>query len=174
MAEINDVNTITAAFLAAAIRALDLTDEGPPGRVYVSPGEPALDCCGQLTVWTQSITEIGFAAGEGALANANRLKRGGMPQLLIYVQATRCQIGLNRLSESELPDPADLQATAMIVDQDGWALRCHMAWELRHGELAEICRGVEMLGGQKLTPEGGCVGWTFQFQYPLEAGVLAT
>lgn len=178
MADINDLNAVTDAFLATALDALSLTDAGPPGRAYVSPSESALDCCGQCTVWLQEIGETNFAAGSGALAAEKAIKRGGLPQLLIFVQATRCHVGLKALvkalEEGNPPNVADLQATAHMVDQDGWALRIHFAYELRKGALSEICSGAEMLGGVKLTSQGGCVGWTFSFRYPIQGGRLGT
>lgn len=172
MAGINDLNDVTAAFLTVALEALALTDAGPPGRSYVAPGEPALDCCGQLTVWLSDLTEIAQISATGALGPSKAVTRGSLPSLGIFVQATRCQIGLDKLREGALPRAVDLQATAHMVDQDGWALRLHFADSIRNGLLARQCSGVALLGGQKLIPQGGCVGWTFQFRYPIEGGTL--
>jgi hypothetical protein len=176
--DINDLNVVTAAFLTVALEALSLTDAGPPGRAYVSPGEPAMDCCGQCTVWLQDIDQTNFTTGPGALAGEKAIKRGNLPQLVIFVQATRCSVNLaaliKALEEGKPPNTDDLQATAHMVEQDGWALRNHFAYSLRKGELSRVCMGAEMLGGVKLTPQGGCVGWTFSFRYPIEGGILGT
>lgn len=176
MAMIDDLNVVSAAFLDAATAALDLTPTGAPGRRFVSPGEPALDCCGQLTVWIQDISEVGFQGGSGALAPSKRTLRGSMPSIAIFVQATRCSAAVMAwdAKANELPSAALLQQDAEMIDQDGWALRLHMADEIRNGELSRICFGVEMLGGVKLTPQGECIGWTFSFRYPIEGGTLGT
>jgi hypothetical protein len=173
VASVDDLNTVAQAFLVAATTALDLTPAGAPGRRYVSPGEPALDCCGQLTVWVQSLSDADMNAGPGALAPAKRINRGGQPQVVIFVQATRC-VDTTPNSSTELPDPTKLEEAATAINRDGWALRSQLMWELRHGELAQICAGAEFLGGDVLVPQGACAGWTFQFRYPIEGGVLGT
>ena len=170
MATVDDLNVVAEAFLAAATDALALTPSGAPGRRYVSPGEPALDCCGQLTVWVQVLSDADLNAGAGALARAKAINRGGQPQVTLYVQATRC-VDLKE-DANGLPLPANLQAAATAINADAWALRCHLLWELRHGELAELCSGAEFLGGTALVPQGGCVGWTFGFRYPVEGGSI--
>lgn len=173
MAAVDDLNEVAAAFLSAATDALDLTPAGAPGRRYVSPGEPALDCCGQLTVWIQQLGDADLNAGPGALARSKAINRGGKPQVSIYIQATRC-VDLNPEKAGGLPQPVLLEEAATTINRDGWALRCHLLWEIRHGDLAELCSGVEFLGGNVITPQGGCVGWTFLFRYPVEGGVLTT
>ncbi len=172
MATLNDLNDVSAAFLTVALEALAKTNAGAPGRAYVNAGEPAMDCCGQCVIWIQDLTEAAAVGAQGALGPSKAVLRGSLPQITVFVQATRCQIGLDKLRENELPKPGDLQATATMVDQDGWALRLTFADSIRNGLLSRVCSGVEMLGGTKLTPQGGCVGWTFSFRYPIEGGKL--
>jgi hypothetical protein len=175
VATLDDLNDVAEAFLMASIAALELTDAGVPGRAFVSSGEPALDCCGQLSVWNQTLEDVALAGGQGALSPAKKINRGTQPSITLRIQATRCQIGLNKLGEGELPRPADMQATAKMTNQDAWALRCHLMRELRRdGSLAQVCAGAEFLGAQALTPQGGCVGWTFTIRYPIEGGILGT
>ncbi len=173
MATLDDLNVVAQAFLAAATTALDLTDVGAPARRYISPGEPALDCCGQLTVWIQAIANADLLAGNGALSREKAINRGTQPEITLFLQATRC-VDLTPVKATDLPDPAALQAAATAMNQDGWALRTQLMWELRHGELAQVCSGAEFLGAQALIPQGGCVGWTFSFRYPVEGGVIGT
>lgn len=173
MASVDDLNTVAQAFLTAATDALELTPSGAPGRRYVSPGEPALDCCGQLTVWIQQIADAELNAGTGALSRAKAINRGTQPQVTLFVQATRC-VDLKSNTTTGLPEPAALEEAATAINQDGWALRCHLLSELRHGELAQLCAGAEFLGGSALIPQGGCVGWTFSFRYPVEGGIIGT
>lgn len=172
MAALDDLNDVAQAFLDAALVALDLTPTGAPSRSYVSPGEPPLDCCGQCTVWVQSVGDADLQAGNGALSRPKAINRGTQPQVVIFVQATRC-VDLAEDSVTKLPVPANLQAAATAINRDVWALRCHLMHELRRGSLAEICSGAEYLGANALVPQGGCVGWTLSFRYPVEGGVLA-
>jgi hypothetical protein len=173
IATVDQLNDVAEAFLAAAVAALAMTDAGAPGRAFVSPGEPALDCCGQCSVWNQTLSDVALAGGSGALSPAKKINRGTQPTILLLIQTTRCQIGLGKLGEGELPKPEDLSATAQMTNQDVWALRCHLMSELRHGVLAQICSGAEYLGSQALVPQGGCVGWTTTFRYPIEGGIIS-
>jgi hypothetical protein len=173
VATVDDLNVVAEAFLAAATAALELTPAGAPGRRYVSPGEPALDCCGQLTVWMQQISDAGLQAGNGALSRAKAINRGTQPEVTVFIQATRCA-DLTPVGTMDLPSPEALGAAATVINRDGWALRCHLMSELRTGELAQVCSGAEFLGANVLIPQGGCVGWTLSFRYPVEGGLLGT
>ena len=173
MATVADLNVVAQAFLVAATDALELTAAGPPARRYVSPGEPALDCCGQLTVWIQQISDAELLAGSGALARAAAIKRGTQPEIGLFVQATRC-VNLAADKATDLPSPTNLEAAAVAINEDAWALRTQLMWDLRHGDLAQVCSGAEFLGANALIPQGGCVGWTFSFRYPIEGGVIGT
>ncbi len=173
MASVSDVFDIAAAFLDAAVTALEQTAAGPPDRQFVAPGEPALDCCGQLAVWTQSISEVPLSAPGGALARAKQINRGNALTVNLAVQVTRC-IAVSRVVGGKPipPSPAQQQADAQTIDEDGWALWLGMAYALKHGSLHEICSGAERVGAQKMTPQGECAGWIFGFRYPIEGGVL--
>jgi hypothetical protein len=173
VATLDDLNDVAQAFLDAATDALDLTAAGAPGRRYISPGEPALDCCGQLTVWIQTLTDADLAAGSGALSRQKAVNRGTQPEILLNIQATRC-IDLTPDPATELPYPERLEDAALAMNQDGWALRCHLMDSLRHGALAQVCSGAEFLGANALIPQGGCVGWTFTFRYPIDGGIIGT
>lgn len=172
MATVDDLNDVAEAFLSASTDALDLTPAGAPGRRYVSPGEPALDCCGQLTVWVQTVGDAPLNAGPGALARSKAINRGTQPQVTLFVQATRCAD--MELDTNKLPDPLALQAAAVTINRDVWALRCHLMDELRNGDLAKICSGAEFIGAVALVPQGGCVGWTLSFRYPVDGGIIGT
>ena len=175
-ADINALYEIAQAFLDAATDALAFTDAGPPGRRFVSAGQPALDCCGQLTVWTQFLTEADTFSGAGALAGSHKPKIGAAPILTVNIQATRCATG--KLDEEggriTLPTPAELDADAKAISQDGWALWNHLNWALKHGDLAQVCSGAWRDQAQELTPQGGCIGWQFTFRYPIEGGTFGT
>lgn len=176
MAAVADVHAAVAAFLEAAADALALTDAGPPGRIYVSPGQPALDCCGQLTAWASNLALADTVAGGGALAGAHRgVRTPAVPLATIRIQATRCAPTQTESGgRIVLPAPGDLAAAALAADQDVWAIYLHLQASLKDGDLADRCNGAFFDGATALVPQGGCVGWEFVYRLPLEAGRLST
>lgn len=172
MAALDDVNEVAQAFLDASIAALEVTDAGPPGRAFVSPGRPALDCCGQLTVWVSAITEAATVSPPGGFGDSRRQKIGSIPTLTVHIQATRCGPTLNQRGDP--PPPADLDASAKQVQQDVWALWIGLADSLRDGDLSRVCAGAWRDGATAIEPQGGCVGWELVYRYPIQAGRFGT
>lgn len=172
MATLDDVNTITAAFLEAATDALELTDEGAPGRIYTSASRPALDCCGQLTCWAQLLGDADSATNQGGLTGATRTRKSGaVPVLTIFIQATRCApVPEDSGGKLRLPSAEALAAVSRITNQDVWALWNHLNYELRNGSLAEVCKGAWRDGVTAVDGQGGCVGWEIVYRYQLEGG----
>lgn len=172
MATLDDINTITAAFLQAAADALDLTDAGAPARIYTSSGRPALDCCGQLTCWAQFLGDAESATNQGGLTGATRTKKvGAVPALTIFIQATRCAPEARSDGNTiTLPSAEELAAVSRTTNQDVWALWNHLNNELRSGSLAEVCKGAWRDGVTAVDGQGGCVGWEIVYRYELEGG----
>src|ERR1041385_2491168 len=85
-----DLYDIAKAFLDASITALNQTTEGAPERAFVNAGEPALDCCPQLTVYTQALTEANLAGGSGGLSAPHKINRGGLAQTTLSIMIARC------------------------------------------------------------------------------------
>ena len=176
MATIDDVNDVVAAFLVAATDALELTDAGPPGRIYTSPSRPALDCCGQLTCWASLLAEAPTASGAGGLADLKRARIGAVPEITIIIQATRCApTQENDGGRIKLPAAADLAAASRMTGQDVWAIYTHLKQQLRpDGTLSQVCKGAAFDGAVAIAEQGGCVGWEFTYRYPTDAGVIGT
>lgn len=177
MASIDDLYELAAAFLQAAETALEQTPSGPPARAFVSPGEPALDCCDQLTVHTTLINEadLNTRSTSGALGAAKSINRGGVIRVTLEIMVTRCvPTPEEKNGRIRLPDPAELDAAARTIDEDGWALWVGMSQALKHGSLHELCSGAERLGAVKLAQQGGCGGWVFTYRYPIEGGMIGT
>ena len=174
MATVDDLYDVAVLFLAAAEDALALTDAGTPSRSFVGDGQPALDCCGQLVVWNQSLEDFDTIAGQGGLGAQRRVGNiGTIPRTNVFLLATRCVLYEPIDPEtSELPAPAGIQATAHMIDQDGWAIYLGISHALRSGPLADHCKGFEFVGAQKITPQGLCVGWQFQWRYQIDPGLL--
>jgi hypothetical protein len=177
MATVDDVYDIAVGFLAAAVEGLEHTAEGPPERSFVSYAEPALDCCGQLTVYTSEIREVDVRTRTqfGALSAQDQINRGGAITVTLVVQITRC-VSEPRLvgGKPAFPPPDVQQAEAAIIDADGWAVWLGITNSLKHGELKNLCSGAVRLGGTKMPAQGGCAGWIFTYRYPIEGGILGT
>ena len=175
-ASVDDLNDISLAFLAASIDALNKTPEGAPERAFVSPGEPAMDCCPQLSVHTQLLHEVDVRTrtSAGALGAAKQIIRGGAITVTLSIMVIRCVPGNEEKAGRIIaPPPEKLQAAAALIDSDGWALWLGLTYALKHGDLKDTCSGAERLGGTKLTPQGGCGGWVFQYRVPIEGGILS-
>ena len=160
-----DLYTFAVELLAASVEALDTIPvfdpglTGAPDRSFVSPGQPAFDCCPQLTVHVAGVSE--FPAGQ-----TDTHKAGARQNLVTFVvTSVRC------LSESNTelpPDPLDLQADAEQLDADGWALWNHLWNLMRSGDLFTLCGPVTWGGLRSLTPSGGCGGWTLTISAEVE------
>ena len=120
-----DLHVQALEILAAAENALDtipIDDPallGSPGRAFVSPGEPALDCCddGQLTVHASAIQEALTKVGLNAGAK-HRAGKVHINLVTFVVTIARCW----NWPEGGIPETSDLEATASQTNADAWAL----------------------------------------------------
>jgi hypothetical protein len=169
VAALDDVNDLLAAFLVAAADALTLTDEGPPARIYMSSGRPALDCCGQLTCWATNLGNADSIQDIGGMASPKRQQSRAQPVLTVVIQATRCTV---TTKDGRAPSPEALAGVSRMTNQDLWALWNHLNRELRDGTLAKICKGVWRDGAVAVDAQGGCVGWEITYRVPIDGGLL--
>jgi hypothetical protein len=166
-----DLQALCVELLDAAVDSLDtLPDfdpglEGAPDRRFVSPGQPALDCCSQLTVHSASVGEANTTPGNLNVGKRNRSAR--INHIGLVVTITRCIQGLKEAG-MEATAPEDLEATAVQTNADAWVLWNHL-WNMwRSGELFTLCGEVFFDGMRALPTSGGCVGWTMTFRVALE------
>jgi len=162
-----DLQTLCVEVLAASEEALDTIPgfapglEGAPERTFVSAGQPALDCCNQLTVNSATIREAPTQPG-GLGAGTRHRQDFRVNHVGVSVWITRC------LSVQEaIPSAAAQQALAEQVNADGWALWNHL-WNLaRSGDLVSICQEVFFDALTPLQPSGGCSGWVLALRFQL-------
>lgn len=148
-----DMHALAEEFLAACESALNTTPAGAPARSFVAPGQPAADCCPQLTVHVVNVTEP-FTHG-GGLAEGHKARLGGrVNHIGLAMTLFRCVD-----MESKLPSEAELATAAEQLNADGWALWNHIFNLIRADMLFAKCDGVFWDGLRSLTPEGGCAGW---------------
>lgn len=158
-----DLYALAEELLEASIDALDTIPliasglGGSPARSFVSPGIPALDCCDQLAVHVQGVSEIPVGSSQTHKAGA----RHNVVTLVVTI--TRCH------SLDVVPPPvATLQATAAQMDADGWALWNELWNQMRSGDLLTLCDEVFWDGLRALTPSGGCGGWVLTLRAAYE------
>lgn len=167
MANPTDLHTLCVDVLAAAEAALNTIPgfapglEGAPARTFVSAGQPALDCCNQLSVNAAAIREGAtepFGLGAGTRHRQNfRVNHVG-----VNVWITRC---LERADV--IPTEAELEALARQVNADGWALWNELWNDARSGLLISICDEVFFDALTPLQPSGGCSGWLLSLRVQL-------
>lgn len=162
-----DLHALCEEFLAACVEALDSISApglaGAPERRYVSPGTPAFDCCDQLTVHAQAITETLDRNGLNQGIKHRLQSRVNLVQLV--ATATRC---IPQLEGESFPSATDLEAAAEQTNADAWALWNHV-WNLaRSGSLFTLCDEVFWDGMRAINPSGGCGGWTLTLRAELQ------
>lgn len=133
---------------------------GAPVRSFVSPGQPALDCCDQLTVHVPNVVER-------AATPKPSHGRLNVPNLLVTI--TRCvPTGEITASSYTPPSVAEEEAAAAQMNADGWALWNHIWNQVRAGTFLTRCDQVTVGNLTALIPEGGCGGWTLGFAATLD------
>jgi hypothetical protein len=161
--DVNDLHILCRELLDASIEALDTIPSSAPGlggapeRSFISPGIPAFDCCDQLTVHAQAVTEHPPGQSNSHMKDARK------NLVMLVVTATRCH------DLEEVPPPIEtLETTAEQMNADGWALWNHLWNLMRSGDLFTLCDEVFWEGLRALTPSGGCGGWTLTLRVALE------
>lgn len=138
----------------------------PKARVYVSPGDPAFDCCPMLAVSGSSLgedyavtTQVGAPSNRG---HGAAYQRSNLVGFTIWV--LRCTPVPDK--NGNPPSVARLDASAQKVLQDAWciwngvmqAIRDDLLWGGR-------CTEIYFDQAVQITPQGGCAG----FRIPLRA-----
>lgn len=171
-----DLYALADELLAACVEALDTIPTfapglgGSPERSYVSPGEPAADCCdpGQLTVHIVQGQEmptepLGLPVQKRA-AHHIRLNT-----INLLVTIFRCVPGPDDSKLTvEPPTPEALEGAAEQLNADIWALWNHLFNMIGAGELLTRCSSVNMEGFRSLPPSGGCGGWVLAITAKLD------
>jgi hypothetical protein len=163
-----DLHALCEELLDASVEALDTIPAfapglaGAPGRSYVSPGLPALDCCDQLTVHAASIADA--VTSPGALS-AGRKIAAKINQIGLQVTITRCIPVVD--DSGTLPTAEEMAAAAEQTNADAWALWNHLYNLWRADLLFSLCGEVFWDGMRSLNPQGGCGGWVLSLRVSL-------
>ena len=174
MAGPGDLHELALELLNVCIESLDTIPDfepdlsGAPERAFVSPGQPVLDCCDQLTVHVQQIGDADTTPG--GLNAGQRARFGKINHVTMIVTSTRCITtgGENRAGTIEIPSAEDLEADARQLDADAWALWNHAFNMTRAEEFRTLCSEVFFDGILAIQPSGGCAGWTVTIRVALD------
>lgn len=165
-----DLYALATELLEACAEALDTIPtyepslEGAQTRQFISPGQPADDCCDQLSVQVSALRDaptspVGLAAG-------TKHRSGRVNHVILIVRSTRCVPMVD--GKGNFPTAQALSDSAQQLDADAWALWTHL-FNLLHAKLLfESCGEVHWDGGLAAIPSGGCGGWTFTFRVTLD------
>lgn len=170
MADATGLHTLMGEVLSASIAALDTIPTfdpglgGAPDRTFISSGQPALDCCDQLTVHAGPIREATtepLVLGAGTRHRQDfRINHVGM-----FVTITRC-VELGEFQDFP-PSTVVLEEVAQQTNADAWALWNYIWNLLRAGELSTLCDEWFMDSLTPLQPSGGCSGWLLSMRAEL-------
>lgn len=164
-----DLHALAEEFLDACIASLDTIPSfasglaGAPPRSFISPGQPALDCCDQLTVHVSSVQDA--PTSPGGLADGRREVFGKINHARMIATSTRC---VPIITEKAWPTPAEMNAAAAQINADGWALWNHIFNLGRAKLLFPLCGEVLWEGLNSIVPSGGCGGWTLSLRVRLD------
>jgi len=151
-----------AELLALCEDALTPTVGGVILRSYLSPGTPAFDC-EQLTVDVQSL-------GDADMTTLSTLGAGGRHITgalnLIGFRVTVVRDCVPTLEEDgDFPDPIDMQAKAVEVQEDVWAIWTRVRTAKMEGTLFDgRCNKLFFDGARALETAGGTAGWEIDFR----------
>lgn len=174
MGTIGDPHALALLILDSAAEALDTipafdaTLDGAQTRQFVSPGQPVLDCCGQLAVYIPTFTAADTSPG--GLSTGKRHLHGMINHVSYIIVSSRCiPNGFNaQTGEYKAPPAASLTASAKQLDADGWVLWNHLFNLQSSGLLRSLCDEVFFDGISAMLPSGGCAGWTAQVRASLD------
>ena len=172
MSDATDLQTLCDEVLAAATFALDSIPgfapglEGAPERTFVSAGQPAFDCCPQLSVNAYRTTE-GITSPFGLGAGTRHRQNFRVNHVGVDVWSARCAAtGQN----GQPPTVAAITAVAEQVNADGWAL-WNTLWNVNRGgssdPIVSLCNEWFMDALIPLQPSGGCAGWRLSIRAEL-------
>lgn len=172
MADIGTAHAIAQLLLDSSAEALntipafDATMDGAQSRQFLSPGQPVMDCCGQLAVFIPFINMGGDETGKSYL-------HGARNYVTYHIISSRCiPNGFDPTTGIYNPPlAASLTAAAKQIDYDGWVLFNHLFHLQASGLLLNLCDQVFFDGLNALLPSGGCAGWMAQIRAEVDGYV---
>ena len=162
--DVASLNTLAQLVLTTAQACLATTAAGTPSISYVAPAAPAFDCCPALIVHVATLGEEATSPLSPVPATGQRTKYGRINLAGLVVSALRC-------APKVQPDGSvlttDIEAVALEVQEDAWALWCGFAHAIQCETFLDLCSVVHFDRGFSIPEQGGCVGWHFNLRAQL-------
>lgn len=162
--DVTSLNTLAQLVLTTAQACLATTAAGTPTIAYVAPASPAFDCCPALIVHVATLTEEATSPLSPVPATGQRSKYGRINLVGMVVSALRCA---PKVQQDGSVLTADIEAVALEVQEDAWALWCGFAHAIQCEAFLDLCSDVHFDRGVSINEQGGCVGWQFVFRAEL-------
>lgn len=155
----SDLYALADEYLDACVIALADTPDGPPDRVFVSPGVPSWDCPEQLTVHIGAPVVADTFPLQPSLSPAHRVTvQGEVDVIVVTATILRCVPTVD--DYGNLPSPATIDAAAQQTCADLWAIWNHIKKGKRDGTLfAPKEREFRLDPAVSLPQGGGAAGW---------------
>jgi hypothetical protein len=167
-----------SAILHVAAGALAFSPRGTPEAAYVAFGPPPFDtgpgtdCGDSLSVHLTGIQVSPATIGQGTAVGADTLIMTRIPIVvlgLFVVEVLRCVLIVD---DEGFPAPADLDAEASDLYQDGWIVWNTMVQTQREGGLVGSACTLLQVGDSDVIPaEGGVAGWRVPVTAQIDAGL---
>lgn len=131
---------------------------GAIDRAFVSVGEPAFDCCPQLSVHYVTVDKDLWSPNQAPGDRQHRLRGPSVNLVTWIITAIRCTPGVADLGR--IPTAGELTASSEGIFADGWAMWNWLQKDLREGLLFAgfPCRELWISPMQPVAPQGNCGG----------------
>ena len=142
--------------LATAGACLAETTAGAPTLQYISPAFPAYDCCPSLIVSVAALSDESTSPLSPIAATGHRTLYGRVTLATLVITVLRCAAPVQQ-DGSVLT--ADIEASAIEVQEDGWALWNCIDCAIRNEVFLDLCSIVHFDRAVAIREQGSCVGW---------------
>lgn len=171
MAGPTDIYDLAVDLLNGAVASLDeipladATLKGSPERRIISPGVPVDDCCEQLAVHINPVSEAATGLTQGPGAVGTRKNRAWINLVHFTITIGRCIPTVEVVNNKPvLPTADEITEASKQIDADGWALWNGVHNRIAAGEIFDRCSAVFFDPLNARTPSGGCGGWTLDLR----------
>lgn len=158
------LNELCHTTLQVSEACLATTVGGVPARSYVSPARPPFDCCPFLAVYAAQIGEETTSPLSPPAATGGRQRYGRINLITLRVLVLRCGVSTDG---NGVANADEIEAVALEVQEDGWALWCGFHNAIQAGDFLDRCSDIHFDFGRPVEERGMCVGWDFQLRADL-------
>lgn len=151
----SDLRLALEAILAVSLAAVEgVLGANEVKLAYVSPGQPAWDCCPLVAVHAQTIGKDSILSTQtqGRFSWRNIVRVNADAVLCVTTNTDEVSVGGSGAQHAEM----------------GWRLWCALTHALDNGTLLPPkCRSVGVAPAVVLQPAGGCAGWRVAIDFEL-------